>query len=106
VEPLNSVRKLAWLAGTTPKRLREICNEIDRDKTSHYQFWSEPDKHKPHVFRQFRDVGHGLQLESASSQLHARTCHRVTFTLLLFHEYAGRRIHSPGWHQPLQDLVR
>jgi RNA-directed DNA polymerase len=54
MEPLNSVRKLAWLAGTTPKRLREICNEIDRDKTSHYQFWSEPDKHKPHVFRQFR----------------------------------------------------
>jgi RNA-directed DNA polymerase len=54
VQPLNSVRKLAWLAGITPKRLREICNEIDRDKTSHYQFWSEPDKHKPQVWRQFR----------------------------------------------------
>jgi RNA-directed DNA polymerase len=54
MEPLNSVRKLAWLAGTTPGRLREICNDLDRDKTSHYRFWSEPDKHKPHVFRQFR----------------------------------------------------
>jgi hypothetical protein len=54
LEPLNSVRKLAWLAGTTPGRLREICNDLDRDKTSHYRFWSEPDKHKPYVFRQFR----------------------------------------------------
>ena len=54
MEPLNSVRKLAWLAGTTPARLREICKELERDKTSHYRFWSEPDKHKPHVLRQFR----------------------------------------------------
>jgi putative addiction module killer protein len=24
----------------------------------------------------------------------------VTFTLLLAHEYSGRRIRSPGWHHP------
>jgi RNA-directed DNA polymerase len=54
MEPLNSVRKLAWLAGTTPARLRAICKDLDRDKLSHYRFWSEPDKHKSHVLRQFR----------------------------------------------------
>jgi RNA-directed DNA polymerase len=98
--PLNSVRKLAWLAGTTPKRLREICKDLDRDKTSHYRFWSEPDKHKPQVLRQFR---------APTDELKAiqRNLMRNVFGLVPAHESAhgGIKNRSP-WSNANQHLAQ
>lgn len=100
MEPLNSVRKLAWLAGTTPARLREICKDLDRDKLSHYRFWAEPDKHKPHVLRQFR---------APTDELKAiqRNLARNLFGPVPAHECAhgGVRGRSP-WSNAKQHLAR
>ena len=100
MEPLYSVRKLAWLAGTTPARLQAICKDLDRDKLSHYRFWSEPDKHKPHVLRQFR---------APTDELKAiqRNLARNLFGLVPVHECAhgGVRGRSP-WSNARQHLAQ
>jgi len=100
MEPLNSVRKLAWLAGTTPARLRSICKDIERDKLSHYRFWAEPDKHKPHVLRHFRAPNDELKAIQ-------RNIARNIFGLVPVHECAHGGIkHRSPWSNAREHLAQ
>ena len=53
MKPLVSVNHLAYQLRISPQRLREIANEIDADKLSHYRRKSEPYKNDPNKFRHF-----------------------------------------------------
>lgn len=43
MKPIVSVNDFAYRLGTSPRRLLEICKEIDGDKDSHYRFRSHRD---------------------------------------------------------------
>lgn len=53
MKPITSVNDLAHRLGVSVDRLWEIAGELDKNKETHYRYWSEQYKSDPNKFRHF-----------------------------------------------------